>query len=188
MPDIEDEDKSELEQGSAAGRAQRLRRAQAFGHYLTSVIIDYQYRRREWITSAAMLGRLVGVSTVTANDWIRGRSVPRREQVMHIAAVLDVSQEEALTAAGYPLQLDEDASLYARLHDAIANETALPEMQRQRLLAALREAMSPAFSSGAAATEWNDLALIVLRQKSSPFERVERIAWIIDRWHREQER
>jgi hypothetical protein len=27
-----------------------------------------------------------------------------------------------------------------------------------------------------------------LRQKSSPFEKVERIAWIIDRWHREQER
>src|SRR5579871_3416120 len=48
----------------------REKRAQAFAQYLKERLIDYQHRERVWITSATEVGKLLGVSDVTANDWL----------------------------------------------------------------------------------------------------------------------
>src|SRR5271165_3571721 len=80
----------------------RQQRAQAFASYLKERIIDWQYKNRQWITSASEVGKLLIVSDVTANDWLRGKTLPRREHCAQIAFKFGIPMVEVLEAAGYP--------------------------------------------------------------------------------------
>jgi len=164
----------------------REERARAFAAYLKERLIDYQYRTRVWVTSATEVGRMLGVSDVTANDWLRGKTLPRREQCVRIAHTLGLSAVDVLEAAGYPATQDDSYNTYATLIAAVEQQTEWPKEKRDALLAALFEAMSPPFTTDPAATEWRELAALVLQQKYTPASKAEKIAAILDLWHREQ--
>jgi hypothetical protein len=163
----------------------RQQRAHAFGVYLKGLVIDWQYRNREWITSATELGKILGVSDVTANDWIKGKTLPRREQVVRIASILRVSPVEALEAAGYPASQDDSYNTYAVIIAAVEQDTTLSEQKRQRLLKALFEILDPAFATQA--REWDELATLILHQKASALSKAEKLAGIVDLWHQQQD-
>lgn len=158
-------------------------RAQAFADYLKERIIDWQYRSRKWVTSATEVGKLLGVSDVTANDWLRGKTLPRREHCLRIARVLEISPIEVLEAAGYPPSQDDSYNTYAVLLNAIENESTWTEERRAQVRAALIEAISPNFAFNPDAAEWKDLTTLVLQQKSAPTAKAEKIAHIIELWH-----
>lgn len=162
----------------------RQQRAQAFAAYLKERIIDWQYKTRTWITSAAEVGKLLGVSDVTANDWLRGKTLPRREHCGRIAHVLKIDSNEVLEAAGYTPNQDDSYNTYQVLFNAVADESTWTEEKRTEIYNALVEAISPDFSFGADAVEWNELATLVLQQKTAPAAKAEKIAHIIELWHR----
>jgi transcriptional regulator with XRE-family HTH domain len=164
-------------------RQSREQRAQAFAEYLKERLIDWQYRTRRWVTSATEVGKLLGVSDVTANDWLRGKTLPRREHCLRIAHVLGVSPTDVLEAAGYPPAQDDSYNTYAILLDAVEHESTWPQEKRERVRDAVITALSPDFAFNPAAAEWNELATLVLQQKSSPLAKAEKIAHIIDLWH-----
>lgn len=161
----------------------REQRAQAFADYLKERIIDWQYRSRKWVTSATEVGKLLGVSDVTANDWLRGKTLPRREHCLHIARFLEINPVEVLEAAGYPPSQDDSYNTYALLLNAVENESTWTEEKRTQVHAALIEAITPEFAFNPAAAEWKDLATLVLQQKSSPTAKAEKIAHIVELWH-----
>jgi hypothetical protein len=166
----------------------REERARAFAAYLKERLIDYQYRNRVWITSSTEVGKLLGVSDVTANDWLRGKTLPRREQCVRIAHTLGLSAVEVLEAAGYPATQDDSYNTYATLIAAVERQAEWSQSKREAVLSALYEAMSPPFATDAAATEWRELAVLVLHQKYAPASKAEKIAGIVDLWHRDRER
>ena len=129
---------------------------------------------------------MLGVSDVTANDWLRGKTIPRREQCVRIANTLGLSAVEVLEAAGYPATQDDSYNTYATLLAAAEREEGWPKPKREAIINALFEAMSPPFATGPAATEWRELSVLVLHQKYSPASKAEKIAAIIDLWHRER--
>jgi len=56
------------------------------------------------------------------------------------------------------------------------------------VLSALYEASAPPFTTDASAAEWRELAALVLQQRATPLSKAERIAGIIDLWHRKDAR
>jgi transcriptional regulator with XRE-family HTH domain len=168
----------------AVGRS-REERAQAFADYLKERLIDWQYKSRVWVTSATEVGKMLGVSDVTANDWLRGKKIPRREHCVRIAHVLGVPAVEVLEAAGYPASQDDSYNTYATLLSAVAQAEGWSEDKRQQVRSALEAALSPEFNFTAAAAEWKELATLVLHQKSSPTAKAEKIARIVEMWRQE---
>jgi transcriptional regulator with XRE-family HTH domain len=173
----------------------REERARAFAAYLKERLIDYQYRYRVWITSATEVGRMLGVSDVTANDWLRGKTLPRREQCLRIAHAFGLPVVEVLEAAGYPATQDDSYNTYAALMAAVEQGREReqqggewPQDKRDGVLSALYEAISPPFTTDASAAEWRELAALVLQQRAAPTSKAEKIAGIIDLWHREDAR
>jgi transcriptional regulator with XRE-family HTH domain len=170
----------------------REERARAFAAYLKERLIDYQYRHRVWITSATEVGRMLGVSDVTANDWLRGKTLPRREQCLRIAHTFGLPVVEVLEAAGYPATQDDSYNTYAALMAAVEQGKEQggewPQDKRDGVLSALHEAISPPFTTDASAAEWRELAVLVLQQRAAPTSKAEKIAGIIDLWHREYAR
>ncbi len=164
----------------------RQERAQAFAAYLKERIIDYQFKRRIWITSATEVGKMLQVSDVTANDWLRGKTIPRREQCVRIAATFGLRSVEVLEAAGYQPIQDDSYNTYAALITAVEQEQVWSQDKRDRVRAALIEAISPAFNTQQDAEEWKGLASIVLQQKSPASSKAEKIAGIIDLWRHQQ--
>jgi len=163
----------------------REERAQAFAAYLKERVIDWQYKSRVWVTSATELGKMLGVSDVTANDWLRGKKIPRREHCLRIAHVLGVSAVEVLEAAGYPASQDDSYNTYATLLAAVKDADAWPAEKREQMRAALEEALSPEFNFNPKAVEWKELAALVLHQKVSPLSKAEKIARIVALWRQE---
>ncbi len=173
----------------------REERARAFAAYLKERLIDYQYRHRVWITSATEVGRMLGVSDVTANDWLRGKTLPRREQCLRIAHAFGLPVVEVLEAAGYPATQDDSYNTYAALIAAVEQGRGReqqggewPQDKRDGALSALYEAIAPPFTTDASAAEWRELAALVLQQRAAPTSKAEKIAGIIDLWHREYAR
>jgi transcriptional regulator with XRE-family HTH domain len=171
----------------------REERARAFAAYLKERLIDYQYRHRVWITSATEVGRMLGVSDVSANDWLRGKTLPRREQCLRIAHSFGLPVVEVFEAAGYPATQDDSYNTYAALIAAVEQGREQqggewPQEKRDGVLSALYEAISPPFTTDASAAEWRELAALVLQQRAAPTSKAEKIAGIIDLWHREYAR
>lgn len=162
----------------------RQARTQAFAAYLKGLIIDWQYKNRTWITSASELGRMLGVSDVTANDWLKGKTLPRREQCIRIADTLGVPMWDVLEGAGYSVTQDDSYNTFATIIGAVEKDTQWPEEKRKQVRDALIEAISPPFTTGSDAADWRDLANLVLQQKSSPLSKAEKIAGVIEIWHR----
>ena len=130
---------------------------------------------------------MLDVSDVTANDWLRGKTLPRREQCVRIAHTLGLSAVEVLEAAGYPATQDDSYNTYATLIAAVERQADWPQSKREAVLNTLFEAMSPPFATDAAATEWRELSVLVLHQRYAPASKAEKVAAIIDLWHREQQ-
>jgi transcriptional regulator with XRE-family HTH domain len=166
----------------------REERAQAFAGYLREKLIDWQYRSRVWVTSATEVGKMLGVSDVTANDWLRGKTLPRREHCIRIAQVLGVPAVEVLEAAGYPATQDDSYNTYAALLDAVEQATTWSQAKRDQIRSALIEAISPTFSTEPGAAEWRELSSLVLHPKSPPTAKAERVARIIELWRHESGR
>lgn len=164
----------------------RQDRGREFGEYLTTLVIEYQYRHHVWIKSPTDLARMLGVTSASANDWVSGRKIPKREKVLGIADVLEASRGEALTAAGYPIVSVGDAHAYRVLRDAIGDMGSLSQVEKDRLYHAVEEAVALAFAGETAAGRWNDLVLEILRGRSVPLQKAQRIAALVDQWHQEQ--
>lgn len=62
----------------------------------------------------------------------------------------------------------------------------LPADQRDPLLAALREAASPAFMAGEDATEWREMVFHILQQAFTPISKAQKIAAMVALWQRER--
>ena len=163
----------------------REERAQAFATYLKERVIDWQYKSRVWVTSATELGKMLGVSDVTANDWLRGKKIPRREHCLRIAHVLGVPATEVLEAAGYPASQDDSYNTYATLLTAVKDAERWPAEKREWVRLALEEALSPEFNFDPQAGEWKELATLVLHQKIAPLSKAEKIARIVTLWRQE---
>src|SRR5262249_16427708 len=112
--------------------------------------------------------------------------LPRREQCVRIAHTLGLSAVDVLEAAGYPATQDDSYNTYATLIAAVEQQTDWPKANRQPLFNALSHAMSPPFPTDSSGTEWRELATLVLHQKYTPASKAEKIAAILDLWHREQ--
>jgi len=160
-------------------------RAQAFAAYLKEKLIDWQFKSRVWVTSATEVGKMLGVSDVTANDWLRGKTLPRREHCLRIAQILGVPVVEVLEAAGYPATQDDSYNTYAVLLDAVEQASMWPHDKREQIRSALIEAISPTFSTDPKAAEWRELTGLVLHQKIPATLKAERIARIIELWRHE---
>jgi len=128
---------------------------------------------------------MLGVSDVTANDWLKGKTLPRREQCLRIAHVFGKLPTEVLEAAGYPATQGDSYNTYAGLMRAVETDTSWPPEKRAHVDKALIEAISPPFTTHDDAAEWRELSRLVLHQKASALSKAERIAGIIDLWHRQ---
>src|SRR5260370_17433394 len=138
---------------------------------------------------------MLGVSEVTANDWLRGKTLPRREQCLRIAHAFGLPVVEVLEAACYPATQDDSYNTYAALIAAVElgrgreqQGGEWPQDKRDGVLSALYEAIAPPFPTDASAAEWRELAALVLQQRAAPTSKAEKIAGIIDLWHREYAR
>jgi hypothetical protein len=87
-------------------RSARAERACSFAAYLKEGPLDYQYHHRVWITSASAVGRRLGVCDVSANDWLRGKTLPRREQCLRLARACGLPVVAVLVAACDPATQD----------------------------------------------------------------------------------
>jgi hypothetical protein len=104
---------------------------------------------------------------------------------VRIASILRVSPIEALEAAGYPASQDDSYNTYGVIITAVEQDTTLSEQKRQRLLKALYEILDPAFATNA--REWDELATLILHQKTPALSKAEKLAGIVDLWHQQHE-
>jgi hypothetical protein len=178
-----------------AASRERAERARGFAAYLRERLIDYRHRQRVWITSATAVGRMVGVCDVSANDWLRGKSLPRCEQCLRIAHAFGLPVVAVLEAAGYSATQDDSTTTYAALIAAVEQGREReqpggewPQEKRDGVLSALFEASAPPLTTDASAGDWRELAALMLQHRAMPLSQAERIAGIVALWHREDAR
>lgn len=143
---------------------------------------------RVWLRSAIEVGELFDSSDVSANGWLCGKTILRREQRVNIRKTLGISWFEVQKAAGYNPVQDDSYNTYATIIVAVEQDQSWLADKRKRVYDALIEAISPAFNGQPDAAEWKDLASLVLHQKSEPLAKAEKIAGIIELWHNQEQK
>jgi hypothetical protein len=115
--------------------------------------------------------------TIEDKEW----EAIKREEERHVR----VGQSGAQAArAGLAIEHAAQEALRRARRSAHRVRGLTPQERDERALEdAYCVALSPAFAFSPAAAEWNELAILVLQQKSSPLAKAEKIAHIVDLWH-----
>lgn len=165
-------------------RATAYERAKTWGKYFRQLVREWQYADETGgriLQTRRSLAILVDTNDVSIASWLEGTRYPSRQNCIYVGSAFGKDFAEVLEAAGYAPTQDDSYNTINTLMVAVRNDPDLTEDERQRFDLALVTIIDPVFI--AKHPDWTELVRVVLNQRLSDIEKVERIASLVDLTH-----